>query len=292
MTKHSKKLVVALCLLSLTLLPAMAQTARRYSVAACDWMMLKRQKLGEFALSKDIGAHGVEMDMGPLGQRVLFDNKMRDPMEAAKFKHTADSLGIEVPSIAMSGFFAQNFIRRGNYRELLEDCINTMHLFGSKVAFLPLGGCGDGWKKPGAEREELVKRLRVAGQMAVANGVVFAIRTALPAKESKRLIREVGSKGIKIYYNFQDATDNGWDIPKELKILGRKNIAQIHASNTDGVNLRDDRKINLPAIKRVLDKMGWSGWLVVERSRDAKRVKDVRYNFGNNVTYLKEVFKD
>ena len=38
---------------------------QQYRVAACDWMMLKRQKLGEFQLAKDIAADGVEVDMGP-----------------------------------------------------------------------------------------------------------------------------------------------------------------------------------------------------------------------------------
>ena len=32
------------------------------------------------------------------------------------------------------------------------------------------------------------------------------------------------------------------------------------------------------------------GWLVVERSRNAKDVRNVRGNFGDNVAYLKEVF--
>ncbi|MDE6358264.1 MAG: sugar phosphate isomerase/epimerase, partial [Duncaniella sp.] len=68
-------------------------------------------------------------------------------------------------------------------------------------------------------------------------------------------------------------------------------ICQIHLSNTDGFNLREDPAVDLPAIKRILDKMGWSGWLVVERSRDKDRVRDVKHNFGRNVTYIKEVFQ-
>ena len=30
-------------------------------ISCCDWMMLKRQKLGQFQLMKDIGGDGVEM---------------------------------------------------------------------------------------------------------------------------------------------------------------------------------------------------------------------------------------
>lgn len=56
------------CVLALlTALPACSQSVTpRYRVAACDWMMLKRQKLGEFQLARQIGADGVEVDMGGL----------------------------------------------------------------------------------------------------------------------------------------------------------------------------------------------------------------------------------
>ena len=268
------------------------QEQPRYQIAACDWMMLKRQKLGEFQLAKDIHADGVEMDMGPLGKRVLFENRFRRPEEVTTFHHVADSLGIAVPSIAMSGFFAQNFITRENYVDLIADCFNTMKAFGSKVAFLPLGGSGREWQDPtSADRKTLVSRLHTVGELARAMGVVVGIRTQLPADESIELLDSIKSDGIKIYYNFQDAADANRDICKELRLLGSDRICQIHASNTDGVNLREDPEIDLPAIKKVLDEIGWKGWLVIERSRDASKVRDVRYNFGRNVEYLKEIFQ-
>ena len=43
-------------------------------------------------------------------------------------------------------------------------------------------------------------------------------------------------------------------------------------------------------MKRTLDKMGWSGWLFVERSRDVTDVRNVKKNYGENVRYLKEIF--
>lgn len=286
---------IALLLLAWLLLPtievAAAEKAPRYRFAACDWMMLKRQKLGEFALAKEIGADGVEMDMGPLGKRVLFDNKMRSEAQANHFKRTADSLGIVVPSVAMSGFFAQSFVARPNYRALIADCLNTMARFGSQVAFLPLGGSGRGWQQPGAEHDTLVARLRVAGKMAQRRGMVIGLRTGMGADYDIALLKEVGSKAVKVYYNFQDAADAHRDICKELRKLGRRRIAQIHASNTDSVNLRYDTEIDLKAIRRVLDDIGWKGWLVVERSRDVKHVRDTKRNFGNNIAYLKEVFR-
>ncbi len=263
----------------------------QYQVAACDWMMLKRQKLGEFQLAKDIKADGVEVDMGPLGQRVLFDNKLRDPQFQQLFRHTADSLGIQVPSIAMSGFFAQSFLKRENYRDLVQDCLNTMDVMGAQVEFLPLGGSGHEWKEPGEAHSEMVRRLHEVGEMARQAGKTIAIRTQLDTRANINLLKEVDSEGIKIYYNLQDAVDQGLDPCKELKELGATRIAQIHASLTDSVTLDKDPRIDLHKVRQTLDEMKWSGWLVVERSRNTQDVRNVRGNFGTNVAYLKEVFQ-
>ena len=54
------------------------QPVPQYRIAVCDWMILKRQKLSAFALAKEIGADGVEVDMGGLGTRETFDNKLAD----------------------------------------------------------------------------------------------------------------------------------------------------------------------------------------------------------------------
>lgn len=268
-----------------------AQQQQQYRVAACDWMMLKRQKLGEFQLAKDINADGVEVDMGPLGKRILFDNKLREPAFQQLFRRTADSLGIAVPSIAMSGFFAQSFLERENYKDLIVDCLNTMDVMSAQVAFLPLGGSGNDWKQSGEARQEMVRRLHEVGEMAFVRDKVIAIRTQQDARADLVLLKEVNSKGIKIYYNLQDAVDQGLCPCKELKTLGAENIAQIHASLTDSVTLDKDPRIDLHKVKKTLDKMKWSGWLVVERSRNAQDIRNVRGNFGTNVAYLKEIFQ-
>ena len=290
------KYCVIVLILSWVLSPVLAQQANtlshRYKVAACDWMMLKRQKLGEFKLSHEIGADGVEMDMGGLGKRDTFDNKLHQVYFQELFKKMAAEYQIEVTSIAMSGFYGQSFLKHRNYRVLIDDCIKTMQVMGAKIAYLPLGGCGNDWKTDDEQRRRLVSRLHVAGEMAHSEGLVIGIRTGLSAKEDIKLLEQINSEGIQIYFSVQEALDNKRDLYKELKTLGRKRICQIHISETDGVTLPHSKNIDMHRVKEQLDKMGWSGWLVVERSRDAGDVRNVKKNFGMNIRYLKEVFQD
>ena len=287
-----KNVAALLCLALWLLWPCGARCQQRYRVAACDWMMLKRQKLGEFQLAKDIGADGVEVDMGALGQRVQFDNKLREEHFRRLFRHTADSLGISVSSMAMSGFFAQSLLSRQNYEELVAECLDAMQAMGTRVAFLPLGGSGHEWEPILApEHRAMVARLRTLGQMAARRGMTIGIRTGMSALYDAALVKEIGSQGIKIYFNMQDAVDCRRDVCKELETLGAKNIVQIHASLTDSVTLDRDPRIDLHRVRQTLDRMGWSGWLVVERSRNANDVRNVKGNFGTNVRYLKEIFQ-
>ena len=300
MKKNSYPLLLSLALL---LLPLPLSAQQRYHVGLCDWMLLKRQKLGEFALAHELGADGVELDMGGLGQREMFDNKLRDEAEARHFKGVADSLGIAVGAVAMSGFYAQDLTKRDNYMELVADCFDTMDRMGSgNVAFLPLGGCsndivgeasklcGNNWTTDKAKRAEVVKRLHDIGEEALRRGKRVGIDTPLDAKGNLKLLREVKSEGIAIFYKWQTIVENGWDIAKDMKVLGAKNICAIHASNTDAHWLQNDSTIDLPKIKQTLDNMQWQGWLFVERSRDTTMVKNVKMNYGANVRYIKDVF--
>lgn len=178
------------------------QKEQRYKIAVCDWMILKRQKIGSFQLVHELNGDGVELDMGGLGKREMFDNKLREPHFQQLFRETAQKYQLEVSSIAMSGFYGQSFLERANYKDLVQDCLCAMKVMNAKVAFLPLGGIKAGWEKIPALRTEVVKRLKEVGDMAASEGVVIGIETQLDAKGDVKLLKEINSPGIKIYFKF------------------------------------------------------------------------------------------
>jgi sugar phosphate isomerase/epimerase len=147
-------------------------------------------------------------------------------------------------------------------------------------------------RKDPAVRDSVIARLKVAGRMAELAGVVIAVETSLTATEEVRLLKEIGSPSIRICFNFSNPLKEGRDLISELKILGKDRIGLIHATNKDGVWLENDPQIDMPAVKKTLDQMGWSGWLVVERSRDGRKPSDTKYNYGANTAFLKRIFRD
>jgi sugar phosphate isomerase/epimerase len=261
-----------------------------YKIAVVDLMILKRQKLGAFQLTKEIGADGLEVDMGGLGQRDTFDNQLANPEIRQQFLDKAKELNLEICSLAMSGFYAQSFASRPTYQRMIQDCFDTMKAMNVNVAFLPLGTQGDLVKNPEL-RPAIVERLKVVGKMAKKADVVVGIETSLDAAGEVKLLDEVGSKNIQIYFNFSNPLKAGRDLHDELRILGKKRICQIHCTDEDGVWLENNTRLDLKKVKQTLDDMGWRGWLVVERSRDAADPRNVKKNFGANTTYLKSIFQ-
>ena len=124
---------------ALTLRAAEPPPLPAFPVGVCDWMILKRQKLGAFKRAREIGADGVEVDMGGLGDRPTFDNKLADQVVRDQFLAEADSLGLRICSIAMSGFYAQSFAERDGIERVVQDAIDTTVAMGAKTIFLPLG---------------------------------------------------------------------------------------------------------------------------------------------------------
>jgi sugar phosphate isomerase/epimerase len=267
-----------------------ARRNQRYKIGLIDLMLLKRQKLGAITLTGQLKADGVEVDMGGLGNRPTFDNQLLIDSVRNQFIQTAKENNVEIFSLAMTGYYAQSFCGRVEYRRTIEDCIKTMKLMNVKTAFLPLGVQCDLKKNPSV-RDSVVARLKVAGKMAEAANVVIGIETALSATEEVRLLKEIGSPAIRIYFNFSNPLKEGRDLISELKILGKDRICMIHATNKDSVWLQNDPQVDMYKVKKALDEMGWSGWLVIERSRDAKKPTDTKYNYGANTAYLKKVFQ-
>ena len=264
-------------------------TDQRYKVAASDWMMLKRQTPGALTRAAECGLDGVEVDMGPLGKRPDFENKLRDAEFRAKYLAQAKELNLAISSLAMSAFYGQPVADHPNAERFCTEWIELMPQIGTRVGFLPVIFAKDD-EQPAALAKVVSLMKRVASK-AEGAGVVIGLNTPLDAAGNVKLLDDIGSPAVRIAYNCGEAVDVNRDVYAELKQLGKDRIAQVIPTLSDGVWLEHDKRLDVPKLKTVLDDLGWSGWLVLQRSRDAKKARDVRYNFAANGKYVKSIFQ-
>ncbi len=86
--------------------------------------------------------------MGSLGNRETFESKLNDQATREQFLQESMKRGVEICSLAMSGFYAQSFAERPTVPRMVGDCLRTMTQMDVRVAFLPLGVEGDLVRKP------------------------------------------------------------------------------------------------------------------------------------------------
>jgi sugar phosphate isomerase/epimerase len=261
----------------------------RYKVSASDWMMLKRQTPGALTRAKECDLDGVEVDMGPLGNRPDFENKLREDEFRSAYLKQAKELNLALSSFAISAFYGQPVADHPKAEQFCNDWIDLMPKIGTRVGFLPVI-----FKKEderGAAVAKVVSLMKKVAPKAQRSGVSIGLNTPLDAAGNIKLLDDIGSPAVRIAYNCGEAVDAQRDVYAELKALGKDRIAQVIPTLSDGVWLENDKRMDVPRLKATLDKIGWSGWLVLQRSRDASKARDVTYNFGANAKYLKSIFQ-
>ena len=261
----------------------------RYKIAASDWMMLKRQTPGALTRGKECGLDGVEVDMGPLGKRPDFENKLREDEFRTKYLEQAKSLGLELSSLAMSAFYGQPVADHPSAEKFCNDWIDLMPRVGTTVGFLPVIFRKEDERQ--AAVDKVVALMKNVAPRAERANVIIGLSTPLDAAANVKMLDAIGSSAVRIAYNCGEAIDDKRDVYAELRLLGKDRIAQVIPTLSDGVWLENDKRIDVPKLKQVLDALGWRGWLVLQRSRDASKARDVVYNFGSNAKYLKSVFQ-
>lgn len=57
------------------------------------------------------------------------------------------------------------------------------------------------------------------------------------------------------------------------------------------MSLQNDPLIDMRKVRKTLNDMVWSRWLVMQRSRDAHDPHNVKKNYGADAAFLKKIFQ-
>ncbi len=136
-----------------------------------------------------------------------------------------------------------------------------------KIVLVPFFGKADLRNDPQAVEAviELLKRLAPNAEKA---GVILGLESWLSADEHLKIIERVGSPAVQVYYDVGNSQEAGYDIFKEIRLLGNR-ICEIHAK--DYKDLYGKGSMDFKAVQKALEDIGYSGWLVMEGDKDAAR---------------------
>ena len=210
---------------------------------------------------------------------------LRKPDVRQLYQEKCEALDLEIASLGMGELNSKPYASDRDAEQWVSDCVDVMAKMGQRIALVAFFSKGDIKDKP-EEQAEVIRRLKQVAPKAEKAGVILGIESWLNADEHLRILDAVGSPAVQVYYDVANMETNGYDIYKEIRQLGRDRICQIHAKENGF--LLGKGKVDFPKVKRALDDIQWSGWLVIEAATEQGKSLEACYSL--NQQYLRSVF--
>jgi sugar phosphate isomerase/epimerase len=193
------------------------------------------------------------------------------------------STGIKVASLAIGEL--NNVPYKSDPRTIpwVVGSVEACSALGTKVVLLAFFSKNDLRDDP-AGKDEVVKRLKAVAPKAEKAGVILGIESWLSAEQHLEIMDRVGSPSVQVYYDVCNSNDRGYDIYKEIRMLGRKRICEFHAKENGA--LLGQGKVDFVKVRKALEDIEYSGWIQIEGA--VPRGADITESYKANNAFLRK----
>ena len=235
-----------------------ADVKTSWKIGICDWDLRATGQPNSFAVAKELGYEGVQVSYLPRGAETLADKAVR-----RKFLAAADEAGVAIASFCIGTMNEIPFATTPEAEDWVKNCLDAMEEMKIDRVLIPFFGNADMEKLKDQQPLALEKFKRLA-PIAEKKKKVLAIESYLSAEDHLKMIDAVGSDAVKVYYDVRNSKNKGYDIYREMELLGSKKlISEIHFKDNTRLGAGD---IDFTKVCTTLEKIGYEGWVVVESS--------------------------
>ncbi|MDP4130024.1 MAG: sugar phosphate isomerase/epimerase family protein [Bacteroidota bacterium] len=259
------------------------RSAGKIRIGACDWSLGMDSDPAAFDLAKQIGLAGVQVNLGSLQNNL----HLREKPVQETYLEISRRTGVAIAGLAIGELNNVPYKSDARTDQWVSDSIDVASALGVKVILLAFFSNND-LRNDDAGKKEVIRKLKLVAPKAEKLGVILGIESYLSAEEVMDIIRQIGSRNVKVFYDFRNAADAGYDVIREIKWLGKNNICELHMKENGqllGKGTMDWEKICNTLIE--MDYYG-DGWMQIEWAvpRDADLIKSYR----NNMQFLRNCF--
>jgi L-ribulose-5-phosphate 3-epimerase len=244
-----------------------APKSRWFKVGACDWSLGKGSDLAAFDVAREIGLDGVQVSMGTARNQM----QLRKPEMQKAYLDKAKQTGVEIASLALGEL--NNVPLKSDRRaaEWLAQSVDVCKALGITVAMPAFFGSGTLEMSNTKEIDHVVEVLKGIAPNAEKKKVTIGLENTLSAEDNMKILRRVGSPAVQVYYDTGNSHYAGRDIYQEIRTLG-KLICQFHVK--DGPHLLGEGPIDFAKVRKAIDDIGYSGWIVIEAAAPGGVIPD------------------
>lgn len=242
-------------------------------IGITDWNLNLGADPAAVTKAKELGFSGVQVSFG----RKLTDGKLPlDRSEViARYLNLSEEQGITIDGTCVDRLHDNGLKSDPQALKWMSDAIRLTRELKSTVLLVPFFGR---WAlKSDAEIAHVGDALRELAPEAEKAGVILGIEDTISAEDNARILDMARSPAVKVYYDVGNSTQNGFEVVKEIRWLGKDRICQFHLK--DNPHLLGEGGISFTPILDAIRDIGWSGWANLETdARPASFDADLRQN--------------
>ncbi|MCE7063050.1 sugar phosphate isomerase/epimerase [Dyadobacter sp. CY343] len=255
--------------------------APRFQLGACDWSVGKALNPEAFDRAKQIGLQGIQISYNTSKDQA----GLSVPTTLQSIKEASTRTGVKISSLAIGELNRVPYKSDPRTEEWVWNSVNAAKELGVKVILLAFFSDGD-LRNDEKGKKAVIERLKKVAPHAEKQGITLGIESYLSGQEHLDIIHAVGSKAVKVYYDFRNSVDAGHDIFKEIPMLGKEMICEIHMKE-NGQRLGQGT-LDWPRIAEAVKKIDYSGWMQIEGATPPGA--DLVESYQQNRTYLESLF--
>src|SRR5215471_340227 len=267
--------------LSLKSATSAASNKVKFKIGAPDWNLKQEAKVESISLAKTLGFDGVQISLG-IGKDAL---PLSDPVTQKNFLSESKRVGLPLASVCINALHRNILKSDALGQRWVADSIGIAKNLGVKVILLPFFGRGA--LKMRAEMEYVGDVLREIAPAAEKAGVILGLEDTISAKDNVLIMERAKSPAVLVYYDVGNSTENGFDIIKEIRWLGRERICEVHIK--DNPNYLGQGKIDVAAVISTLADIGFDRWAQLECDSPSGRIEE---DMQRNLKYVRALISD
>jgi L-ribulose-5-phosphate 3-epimerase len=256
-------------------------STRRFQLGACDWSIGKAADVDAFRLAREIGLDGLQVSLGSEQN----DLRLRKPEVQQEYLGATKRSGLKIASLALAELNRVPYKSDPRTIQWVADGIDACVALGTKVLLLAFFSKNDLVDDPQGVAE-VVRRLKQVAPKAERAGIVLGIESWLSAGEHIEILDRVGSPAVQVYYDVRNSTDRGYDIFKEIRLLGARRICEFHAKENGA--LLGQGKVDFRKVRQAMDDIGYRGWIQIEGA--VPPGGDIIASYKENARFLRGIF--
>jgi sugar phosphate isomerase/epimerase len=258
-----------------------AAPSSKLRIGAMDGVFRLAGKPEAVAFAKRVGLGSVQVTLGrSTDGRTL---PLEDPTKQAAWRAASREHGIPLASTYIDMLHADCLKDNANAPMWVTKGIAITKELGASVLMLVFFGKCEVLKRP--ELDRVIGLAKELAPEAERSGVILGFENTSSGADNLYAIDKVASKAFRVWYDIGNSTYNGYDVPSEIRALGRERICAFHIKDKGYLG---EGKVDVAAALKAIQDIGFNGDAMLETGSPSG---DVEADARRNLDYLRALLK-